>query len=412
MSSVVTAQARPSDPSQTLDSETGTNGQRTRQERPNTPLRQFNQECNAVVQDYRDGTCSREGAMERIVDRVFQQRKRHPLMEVFKPSLVYFGMINKVNSEGAQAATGGGGRAARSDESRKDPEVRATRVIVPQKRGHETPEDDFFQPPARVDLSLFPSEKEEPIDRQRELQVARTRRIQVNFARDPEYAQSRILRNPRRPAFPRSLWGEVIANDYVDLNDVFDYHFSTDGAKRYSYEVGEPRLVLKSPLKVEQQIHSAEDWGTAWIIYQRAVLFLYPHRERELSEYASHIFDMFINFPAVPDRVLLYDKRVRSRTAREAGRRLSDFAEFYVDLSQIVVLNAIPGLFRESQPSGRPARDRSSEICRRYNRGLHHDPVRCRYQHICMMCREKGHIGLVCGRGARDGTACEAPQRM
>jgi hypothetical protein len=146
-----------------------------------------------------------------------------------------------------------------------------------------------------------------------------------------------------------------MANDYVDLDDVFDYHLGTDGAKQYSYEPEDPRLILESLYKVGKQVCSAEDWGTAWITYQRAMLFLYPHRERELSEYASHIFDTFITFFAVPDRVVLYDKRVRVRTAVEAGRLLSDFGEFFIDLSQIVITRMIPELSGESQPSGKPA---------------------------------------------------------
>ncbi|KAH9971301.1 hypothetical protein BGW80DRAFT_1137449, partial [Lactifluus volemus] len=89
----------------------------------------------------------------------------------------------------------------------------------------------------------------------------------------------KLLANQRRPDFPTSLWSDVISNSFVDLNRVFDFRRS------------------------------------AWDRYQGAVLFLYPHRTRELTDYAKDIVDTFIAVPGSPDRVILYNKRVRTRVA-------------------------------------------------------------------------------------------------
>jgi hypothetical protein len=93
----------------------------------------------------------------------------------------------------------------------------------------------------------------------------------------------KLLANQRRPDFPTSLWSDVISNSFVDLNRVFDFRRS------------------------------------AWDRYQGAALFLYPHRTRELTDYAKDIVDTFIAVPGSPDRVILYNKRVRTRVAESIG---------------------------------------------------------------------------------------------
>ncbi|KAH9965620.1 hypothetical protein BGW80DRAFT_1447827 [Lactifluus volemus] len=128
---------------------------------------------------------------------------------------------------------------------------------------------------------------------------------------------------PRTAAVPHfSL--VLISNTYVDLNKLFDFHFATDRpSKRSVQHFGQFDIVTNE---------------CAWDSdrYQEAVVFLYPHRAREVTAYAKHIVETFIAVGPFPDRVIRYDKRVRSRVVESVGLLLSDTAAFNSDYTQFI----------------------------------------------------------------------------
>ncbi|KAH9963990.1 hypothetical protein BGW80DRAFT_1563454 [Lactifluus volemus] len=104
--------------------------------------------------------------------------------------------------------------------------------------------------------------------------------MQENYGRDPKLVKKKVLASQGRPHFPTSVWSDVISNTYVDLNKLFDFHFATDGpSKRSVQHVGQFDIVTNE---------------CAWDRYQEAVVFLYPHRAREVTTYAKHIVETFI----------------------------------------------------------------------------------------------------------------------
>jgi hypothetical protein len=143
--------------------------------------------------------------------------------------------------------------------------------------------------------------------------IAHTLQLQENYARDPGYIKRRVVHDPRRPEFPTALWGDVIANGYVDLNKV-----------------------------VDGWIQECGEWSVAWDKYEEAVLFVYPHRKQELEKYWDHIQETFtaISLAGCPDRVLQNDRRVRTRVAESNRLRLSDLESFSSEYMCIISVGA------------------------------------------------------------------------
>ncbi|KAH9960230.1 hypothetical protein BGW80DRAFT_1131797, partial [Lactifluus volemus] len=149
-----------------------------------------------------------------------------------------------------------------------------------------------------------------------------------NYARDPGLVKKKVLASQQRLRFPASLWADVIANTYVDLNRLFDFHFATDGPSKRSVQHFGDIDITTTNIRPTREIRSSGDWRCAWDRYQEGVLFLYPQQARELSDYAKHIVDTFIAVGPLADRVIEYDKRVRSFIAECVGVLLSDTTAF------------------------------------------------------------------------------------
>jgi hypothetical protein len=63
--------------------------------------------------------------------------------------------------------------------------------------------------------------------------------------------------------FPATLWGDVLANSFVDLDKVFDFHNTTAGEGKTSvHQFGDFQLVSDAT-KIERH-RSCGDWTIAW----------------------------------------------------------------------------------------------------------------------------------------------------
>ncbi|KAH9970702.1 hypothetical protein BGW80DRAFT_1159508, partial [Lactifluus volemus] len=220
--------------------------------------------------------------------------------------------------------------------------------------------------------------------------------LQENYARDPALVKKRVLASQERPRFPGSLWSDVIANTYVDLNRLFDFHFATDGPSKHSVQHFGDIDITTTNIRPTREIHSSGDWRCAWDRYQEAVVFLYPHQARELTAYAKHIVDTFIAVGPLVDRVIEYDKRVRTYLAESVGVLLSDTIEFHSIYTQFVNCPFATKEITRTQGPAKSTRGRPSEPCKRFNLGSCPDGTKCRFQHVCLRCSKRGHSSLSC----------------
>ncbi|KAL7284900.1 hypothetical protein ACG7TL_002214 [Trametes sanguinea] len=180
-----------------------------------------------------------------------------------------------------------------------------------------------------INESLFPfvsSASEEVSQLSDDLQ--RTLILKENYTRDLAVAKQRVVCSPGCPPIPDSVWPDILANRFVDLDRIFSAVYTIDGDGKSSIKLGDYEL-SGLPTKPKKHIERHGHWTIAWALYQRAVLFVYPHRERELRAYYDQINGFFA---AVSEheaiRVVNLDRAIRGEVGRSNTILLSDFARF------------------------------------------------------------------------------------
>ena len=84
----------------------------------------------------------------------------------------------------------------------------------------------------KIDLSLIPFTKSEPSHMDKVWKL--TAKLHENYVWDPRLVKHKILTSQQCPVFPMSLWGDIISNSFIDLNRVFNIHFTSDGPSKWS----------------------------------------------------------------------------------------------------------------------------------------------------------------------------------
>ncbi|KAL1937234.1 hypothetical protein VTO73DRAFT_13930 [Trametes versicolor] len=122
--------------------------------------------------------------------------------------------------------------------------------------------------------------------------LQRTLVLKENYTCDLSLAKQRVVCSPGGPSIPDSVWVDVLANHYVDLDKIFSAIYAVDGDRKSCIKLGELELV-EFPAKPKRLVQRHGHWTVAWALYQRAVLYVYPHREGELRAYSDQINSFF-----------------------------------------------------------------------------------------------------------------------
>ncbi|CDO72461.1 hypothetical protein BN946_scf184980.g2 [Trametes cinnabarina] len=215
------------------------------------------------------------------------------------------------------------------------------RLTEPQHaKRHRTEYDDASEdemsqdgkrarPRRNIDDSLFPflpSGREEVGQLSDDLQ--RTLVLKENYTRDLAFAKQSVVCSPRCPPVPDAVWTDVLANRYVDLDRIFSAIYTVDGDSKNSVKLGDFEL-SGLPSKPKRRIERHGHWTIAWALYQRAVLYVYPHRERELRTYYDQINGFFAAVSeAEASRIVNLDRAIRGEVGRSNTLLLSDFSRF------------------------------------------------------------------------------------
>ncbi|KAI0804719.1 hypothetical protein BC629DRAFT_1283564, partial [Irpex lacteus] len=224
-----------------------------------------------------------------------------------------------------------------------------------------------------------------------------TLRCKKIYTQDVKAAKQILVCQPDCPQLPDPVWSDILTSKFVDLDRIFSALHSIDGDTAETYKVGDLELTA-GPSKPRKHIVTAGEWISAFERYKEAVLFCYPHRERELNGYAYHINRQFT---AVGDahalRVIHYDRSLRAEASRGNRFLLTDFHEWnHLYTAYIVTptnLHHTPTAATKHERQD----DRINEICQRYNQDrCPNADDDCRYNHICSLCNSDEHILLDC----------------
>lgn len=263
----------------------------------------FSRLCLILVQAYHEGKRFKSDTIKRLTRLFIDELERasqapNNIKEVSSVHCAYLEILNVFDKE--RAGAGQGSIDARVDWVDKV-EVVKKRVAAIQSTGREDEGKPDHPAKHPIDLKLIPFGSSDSVKLPDDLRL--THELQDNYGRDPAYAKAILLRDPSRPEFPSNLWENILANTFIDFNQIFGRIF-------------------------DRQISGFGEWAYTWDRYEKAVLFAFPHRELELQKYKEHIQDLFLAQSGSLKNVLQYDHRVRTRVAESGSLRLCDISEF------------------------------------------------------------------------------------
>ncbi|KIJ32986.1 hypothetical protein M422DRAFT_183765, partial [Sphaerobolus stellatus SS14] len=191
------------------------------------------------------------------------------------------------------------------------------------------------------------------------------------------------------PAFPDSLWHDVIVGNFVDLDKVYTGRYSLEPDTEFTQTIGDIDFRIRgnsSTSKSSKEVRTHSEWTVAFHSAKSAILFLYPNRKEEFAAYEAFIIGQFAaTRPEEHRRVITLDKAIRKEAAKVNNCTLTTVPSFNAFGTQY--LNSI-GLGANSPTSlGKRRRDdiQDTPICRRFNRDDCAGP--CRFRHVCLLCK-------------------------
>ncbi|KIJ28300.1 hypothetical protein M422DRAFT_270448 [Sphaerobolus stellatus SS14] len=134
------------------------------------------------------------------------------------------------------------------------------------------------------------------------------------------------------PAFPDSLWHDVIVGNYIDLDKVYTGRYSLEADTEFTQTVGDIDFRIRgngSVGKTVKEVRSHSEWTVAFHSAKSAILYLYPNRREELATYENFIIGQFAaTKPDEHRRVIALDKAIRKEAARVNNCTLTTVPSF------------------------------------------------------------------------------------
>ena len=162
---------------------------------------------------------------------------------------------------------------------------------------HVPPADTAFQDHrhSATDESLYPWKDDQETLAMLDPLIAKTLALRANYLLNIKYAKNDLLIHANCPPFPDGLWTDILLDRYIDLNCVFTGYYSIDSDNHHTQSLGDIELIVNSgnSAKPNETVKNHDEWAIAFVATRAAVLFAYPHRSWELSEYKRYIIGQF-----------------------------------------------------------------------------------------------------------------------
>ncbi|KZV68883.1 hypothetical protein PENSPDRAFT_581820, partial [Peniophora sp. CONT] len=232
--------------------------------------------------------------------------------------------------------------------------------------------------------------------------LQQTYELKGNYLADLAASRVELFLDPDTPPLPEQLWPNILRNQFVDLDAIFTGYYAINGDARGTEKLGDFEVVSQSS-KPSRRVTTHSDWILTFELYREAVAHAYPHRKHELSVYQRYVSRLFAAAPGYPERVIAYDRAVRTRCGRDSSLLLSSSANFD-DLLTLHVNGPSAGssgarATSRAQPRGNSKHN--PDPCIRFNEGRCNNDTSCRYAHVCAECGSNHHISADCARKER-----------
>ena len=220
---------------------------------------------------------------------------------------------------------------------------------------------------------------------------------------------------PSLPAgIPTSQWEKILKGEAVDLNYILSSLHYVGFDEERKGRIGDAELVLGVP-EAKRSVKSISDWSPAFRSAAQAIVFVFPHREQELSNYATYIECLFsAKQPQSHPRIVLYDIAIRNEVAGGQNHLLTDVEHFSHLYAAIVPSDGVEygsagietkkkakrsgGGNRGSGSNARASGSKGDETCNNFNgqSGCKFTEESCFFKHICKKCGKGGHARPQC----------------
>ena len=224
----------------------------------------------------------------------------------------------------------------------------------------------------------------------------RAHHLQGAYEQDPKLAYRSVMRCYRRPAFPPALWRDVLCGRFVDLDRVREDILSLAPSHTEKVVVGaggELEVANIGSTSSKKFVVDLPSWTEAWDRYQGAVVFAFPMRTVELSEYKEWITEQF-RAVSISSRVIALDRAIRKSVQDNPRFSLNDIGRWGRHTTQFL---SSYGIGEVESAVSEKRRGRSlrtvgggrgdhGEICRNWNRGTCRFDD-CKYAHVCSRCK-------------------------
>jgi hypothetical protein len=204
---------------------------------------------------------------------------------------------------------------------------------------------------------------------------------------------------------PPAQWEHIFKGEPIDLDQILSslHRITTTSERKASF--GDTDIIL-GPVEATRKVTTSSDWSTAWRRAARAISFVFPHRTRELDEYAEYIESEFAAKIATGHhRIILFDVAVRNLVRGGQQILLTDSYRFGPLYSAIVMPDGVQYTSGGHQHSsgGRKAQTvrNKTATCNRFNdKGC--NSTNCRYRHACGACGSTNHGKGACGAASKN----------
>ena len=221
----------------------------------------------------------------------------------------------------------------------------------------------------------------------------RTQEMRGLYAKDPKQAVASVLIQYDKPDFPPCLWKTVLLNDFLELEKLYGETFALEATKPDAYSLGdklEIEIQDSGGRAKSKTIGEFGTWTVLWDQYAAAVVYAYPHRQRELAVYRKWILGYF-KCSKNPTIVLDMDRACRRAILGDQTMSLDDkdsLAVFNFRFSDQGVgrgENSRGNQGGRRRPIARSPVGDDGDCCKRWNRGKCSN-IDCRFSHVCSGC--------------------------
>jgi hypothetical protein len=202
---------------------------------------------------------------------------------------------------------------------------------------------------------------------------------------------------------PPSQWERILKGESIDLDQILSSLHRITVDEDRNATISETTIIFRAP-EAARKVTSSSEWSAAWRRAARAVAFVFPHRTRELEDYAEYIENEFAAKNASGHyRIIQYDIAIRNLVRGGQQTLLTDTHKFVSLYSAIVMPDGV----QYASGSRKPPLRGKTEICNRFNdKGCHAST--CRYRHTCKTCGSTNHGRSSCNSPSKDSSVRNA----